>query len=245
MEAAGARPEGSPLVEVHGLTCGHRLGRPDEVIALWDVELELMPGERLALVGFGGSGKTTLLRVLAGLDEPAAGRVLVGGLDLARSTASERDRYRRRLVGYVAQQPGSGLWPSLTAAENVLAPMLVAGVRREERRERAGELLAALRLDGRPQLRPAQLAGGEKLRLALAVALANRPALLLVDEPAGELDAGTARAVLHDLEAPLRRLGVAAVIASRSQGLAEHVDRVAWLSGSRMPALVSGAHRGA
>lgn len=243
MNVVGGWPEGRPLVEVRGLTCGHRLGRPDEVLAPRDAELEVAPGELVALTGAGGSGKTSLLRVLAGLDAPAAGHASVAGLDLA--TAADREECRRRLVGYVAQEPERGLWLTLTAAENVQAPMLVARVDRAERRRRAAELLEALRLTGRERHRPAQLAGGERLRLALAVALANRPPLLLVDGPAGELDAETARAVLLDLQALLRRSGTAAVIASRGADAEPFVDRVHRLSGTAAPLPLPEFRRGA
>ncbi len=239
-----AWPAGRPLLEVRALTCVHRPGLPDEVTALRGFELVLLPGELVALVGSGGSGKTSLLRVLAGLDRPSAGAVLVGGLDLARSTASERDQYRRRLVGYVPEQPESCLWPFLTALEHVQAPLLLERQRAGARVTWAVELLASLGLEGRLGQRPAKLTGGERLRLALALALANQPSLLLVDEPAGELDRDTARAVLHDLESLLRRLGAAAVIASRSQDVAPYVDRVVWVS-SATTALPRGTANGA
>lgn len=218
-------PEGQVLVDLHGLTCGHRLGRPDELLVPRDVDLEVAPGELVALVGEGGAGKTTLLRVVAGLDLPAAGEARVAGLDLATATPHERDALRR-LVGYVAQEPERGLWPSLTALENVLAPMLVGRADREERQRWALELLEALRLSGRGRHRPGQLAGAERLRLAMAAALANRPQLLLVDEPAGELDPDAVRMVLFDLESLLRREGTAALIAGRGADADPYVDRV-------------------
>jgi ABC-type lipoprotein export system ATPase subunit len=232
MRDGGSWPEGRALVSVRGLTCVHRLGEPGEVIALEQVDLELAPGELVALVGPGGSGKTTLLRVLAGLVPPDAGQVLVGGLDLATAAAAERDDYRRRLVGYVAQRPAAGLWPSLTVADNVRAPMLVTAVAAEERSRRAGDLLEALGLTGRLRQRPAQLPGGERLRLALAVALANVPALLLVDEPAGEVDADAAWAILADLDVLVRRLGTATLVATWNPDAVATADRVVWLQGS-------------
>jgi putative ABC transport system ATP-binding protein len=241
MNVSGGWPEGRPLVEVRGLTCGHRVGRPDEVLAPRDIDLELAPGDVVALTGTGGSGKTSLLRVLAGLEAPAAGQARVGGLDLALATAADLDEYRRRLVGYVAQEPERGLWPSLTAAENVQAPMLVAGVDRAQRRRRSAELLDALGLTGRERYRPAQLTGGERLRLALATALANRPPLLLVDDPAGELDAETVRSLLGDLQSLLRREGTAALIASRGPEVEALAGRVHRLGGVASPLRLPGA----
>jgi lipoprotein-releasing system ATP-binding protein len=239
-------PDGQPLVELRGLTCGHRLGRPDELLVPRDVELELAAGELVALVGEGGAGKTTLLRVLAGLDPPAAGQARVAGLDLSAATARDRDAHRR-LVGYVAQEPERGLWPSLTALENVLAPMLVGSADREERQRWALDLLEALRLSARARHRPAQLAGAERLRLALATGLACRPALLLVDEPAGELDPDAVRLVLFDLESLLRREGTAALIAGRGADAEPHVDRVHHLgrASSRLPLPAPEIRRGA
>jgi ABC-type lipoprotein export system ATPase subunit len=136
------------------------------------------------------------------------------------------------MVGLVAQRPDSGLWSTLTAAENVQAPMLVTGVGRADRVRRAGELLEAMRLSGRLQHRPGELAGGERLRLALAVALANQPPLLLVDDPAAELDRGTATTVLFDLESLLRRTGTAALIAGHGPDVEPYVDRVHQLGDS-------------
>ncbi|HEY7199468.1 MAG TPA: ATP-binding cassette domain-containing protein [Candidatus Dormibacteraeota bacterium] len=233
MSSVDPRLEGGPLVAVRGLACGHRLGRPGELIALRDVDLELAPGD---LVGLVGAGKTSLLRVLAGLDVPAAGQAVVDGLDLASATARERDQHRLRTVGLVMERPESGLWTTLTAAENVQAPMLVAGVGRAQRLERAAELLEAVRLTGRAQHRPQALAGGDRLRLAIAVALANRPPLLLVDDPASELDRDTARTVLFDLESLLRRSGTAALIAGGGPDVEPYVDRLHRLGAAASPA---------
>jgi putative ABC transport system ATP-binding protein len=224
------------FVQVRGLTCGYRLGQPGEVIALRGLNLELASGELLALVGGGGSGKTTLLRVLAGLARPAAGQVLVEELNLGLATEAELDEYRRQLVGYVAQPPESGLWQALTVLQNVQAPMLAGGVGPEERPGRAAQLLETLRLATRHHHHPGQLAGGDLLRLALAVALANRPPLLLLDEPTGALDPDTTATVLDDLLPLLGQLGTAVLIASRNQELAPYMDRVSWIAGAPAPA---------
>ncbi len=226
-----------PLVEVGDLTCARRPGRPDEVVAVAGFDLRALPGELVALIGPTVCGKTTLLRVLAGLDAPAGGRARVGEVDLRRATAAERDAYRR-LVSYVPEQPENGLWPSLTVLENVQAPMLAAGVAAGERRRRSAELLESFGLGAHAARRPAWLPGDGRLRLALAVALATQPALVLLDEPMAELDAETARDALDDLTAQLRGSGTALLLASRSREVVRHVDRVVWM-GSSTPALPS------
>lgn len=220
-----------PLVEVTSLSCVRRPGRPDEVVVLAGFDLRVLPGELVALVGPSVSGKTTLLRVLAGLDAPARGRARVGEIDLVRATAADLEACRR-LVSYVSEQPEDGLWPSLTVLENVQAPMLVAGVAARERRRRSTELVESFGLSAYLAARPASLAGGGRLRLALAVALASRPALVLLDDPLAELDAATARDALDDLIEQLRGPGTSLLLASRSRDVTRHVERVVWMGSS-------------
>ena len=213
------------LVECEGLVHIYKTDEL-EVVALQGLDLSVEPGESVAIAGRSGSGKTTLMNILAGVEAPSAGTVVVAGRDLNRLGPGERERYRREIAGYVIQHAQANLSQELDAEENVQVPMLAGGAGGGERARRAGELLERLGLASKRRLRPAQLSGGENQRLALAVALANRPRLLLADEPTAELDGGTARALLTDLMAHLREEGVAAVIVTHDEEVARHVDRV-------------------
>jgi ABC-type lipoprotein export system ATPase subunit len=200
-------------------------------MAVRELYLQLMPGERMALTGPSGSGKTTVLNILAGLIVPSRGRVRVGPYDLLRLTRHERDEFRRTAIGYVWQQPEDGLWPDLTALGNVLMPASGTPGSPGDHQEHALRLLDELRLTGLGHLRPAQLTGADRRRLALAVALANRPAVLLADDPTAELDERTGDELLADLAAQASRLGTAVVVAVHAQNALRHVDRVVQLPG--------------
>lgn len=213
------------LVECEGLVQIYKTADL-EVVALQGLDLAVAEGETIAVVGRSGSGKTTLMNVLAGVEPPTAGRVRVAGHDLSRMSAGERERYRRETVGYVWQRAAANLWPELTALGNVQVPMLAGRLAAGERVARSAELLEALGLGGLGDRRPAELSGGENQRLALAVALANRPRLLLADEPTAELDSETARKLLDDLVALLKRTGSSAVIVTHDKALERHVNRV-------------------
>jgi ABC-type lipoprotein export system ATPase subunit len=197
-----------------------------EVVALRGLDLEVRAGELMAIVGASGSGKSTLLNILAGLDQPSAGRAFVGGRDLLTMNAGEMVEYRRTHVGFVWQQTGRNLVPYLTAIQNVEVPMLLSGKSKEDARRRAEELLEAVGLDHRSDHKPNMLSGGEQQRVSIAVALANNPPLLLADEPTGELDS-VAAAAMFDLFADLnRRFGVTVVIVTHDPAIAARVDRV-------------------
>ena len=228
MSAAAAEP----LVECEGLV--HIYKTADlEVVALQGLDLELRPGETIAIAGRSGSGKTTLMNILAGAEPPTAGRARVAGHDLQRMRPSERERYRREVIGYVWQHAQVNLWSELSAVENVQLPMLAGGVPAGERAPRARRLLDALGLQDQARQTPGQLSGGENQRLALAVALANHPALLLADEPTAELDGSTARAVLADLAQLLRELGASAIMVTHDRQLEHFVDRVVQIRDGR------------
>jgi ABC-type lipoprotein export system ATPase subunit len=196
-----------------------------EVVALQGLDLLVEAGEFMALVGASGSGKSTLLNILGGLDTPSAGRAVVAGHVLGDMGAAERTAYRRRVIGFVWQQAGRNLLPYLTAVENVEMPMLLEGVAAGERARRARELLELVGLGGRAEHRPERLSGGEQQRVSIAVAIANRPAVLFADEPTGELDSETAASVFELLRTVNRELGLTIVVVTHDPLVSEQVER--------------------
>jgi ABC-type lipoprotein export system ATPase subunit/bifunctional DNA-binding transcriptional regulator/antitoxin component of YhaV-PrlF toxin-antitoxin module len=197
-----------------------------EVVALQGLDLKVQPNEVMALVGSSGSGKTTLMNVLGGLDRPSAGRVVVAGNDLLKLSDMALNDYRRRMVGFVWQQKARNLIPYLQVEQNIEMPMIMAGVGQRARREWVKELIAAVGLGSRRGHKLAQLSGGEQQRVAIAVALSNRPALLLADEPTGELDSSTATTIFDLFHSLNRTFGLTVVIVSHDPNVARHVDRV-------------------
>jgi putative ABC transport system ATP-binding protein len=197
-----------------------------EVVALQGLDLTVERGEMLGIVGASGSGKTTLLNILGGLDRPSAGRVTVDGQDLLKLSDAALNRYRRKKVGFVWQQTSRNLIPYLTAQENVELPMNIAGMSRREKRDWARELLQAVGLYERRKHRLAQLSGGEQQRVAIAVALANKPILLLADEPTGEVDSATAQTILETFRRLNETLGLTTIIVTHEPRIVGQVDRV-------------------
>ena len=219
-------PQGQKLVvDVRRLTHVYRTPS-EELVALRDLNLQLGQAERLAIVGPSGSGKTTLLNILAALETPRDGTVLVGGRDIATMSERDRDEYRRRQVGYAWQRVELGWWPHLTATENVQLPMVGVVTSRSERRDRARALLEGVGLGRRLTQVPAELGYGGRRRLALAIALANRPNLLLADEVTAGLDDEAADGLLADLNMMLREHGTSAIIVAHGRHLPRHVDRI-------------------
>jgi ABC-type lipoprotein export system ATPase subunit len=196
-----------------------------EVVALQGLDLLVEPGEFIALVGASGSGKSTLMNILGGLDVPSAGRAVVAGHDLGEMGRRERTEYRRRVIGFVWQQTARNLLSYLTARQNVELPMLLNGVGRREREARAADLLAQVSLADRGEHLPERLSGGEQQRVAIAVALANQPAVLFADEPTGELDSATAHEVFELLRTVNRELGVTIVVVTHDRLVSEQVNR--------------------
>ena len=197
-----------------------------EVVALRGLDLKVRPGELMAIVGASGSGKSTLLNILAGLDQPSAGRAFVGGRDLLTLSQGEMVEYRRRAVGFIWQQTGRNLVPYLDSVQNVEVPMILAGKPKREARERAIELLEAVGLSHRLTHKPSQLSGGEQQRVSIAVALSNDPPLLLADEPTGELDTVGSAAIFELFGDLNRRFGVTIIIVTHDPAIAAQVDRV-------------------
>jgi len=205
-----------------------------EVQALQGLNLRVEAGELVAVVGASGSGKSTLLSILSSLDVPTAGTVRVAGRDLLTMTAKGRVEFRRRIVGFVWQQTSRNLLPYLTAAENVGAALAVADVvPRAERAQRTTDLLELLEIAHGADRRPAELSGGEQQRVAIAIALANRPEVLLADEPTGELDDDTSAQVLEAMRAANRELGVTTLIVTHDPSVSAHVARTVQIRDGR------------
>jgi len=205
-----------------------------EVVALRGLDLRVEQGEVVAIVGASGSGKSTLLNILAGYDAPSAGRISVGGNDLLRMTTKEVELYRRDDVGFIWQQTSRNMFPYLTALENVALPMMLTELPSRERTIRARELLDLVGLGHRLEHTPEKLSGGEQQRVAIAIALANKPPLLLADEPTGELDDATA-AEIQDLFGTINdEMGTTVLIVTHDPDIAYKVGRVVMIRDGKM-----------
>ncbi|MCB9148094.1 MAG: ATP-binding cassette domain-containing protein [Caldilineaceae bacterium] len=197
-----------------------------EQVALQGLHLNIERGELVGIIGSSGSGKTTLMSILGGLDRPTAGKVLVNGQDLLRMPDRQLNRYRREQVGFVWQQSARNLVPYLNAIQNVMLPMTLAGASGQSNRKYAEELLDIVGLAERKNHYLPELSGGEQQRVAIAVALANNPILLLADEPTGEVDSNTAQVIYGTFQMLAHELGVTTLIVSHDPTIAKHVDRV-------------------
>ena len=225
----------APMVETHALGRDFQVGS-SVVHALHDVDLRVERGELVAIRGRSGSGKTTLLSLIGGLDRPTAGRVLVDGASVSDMGQDALVQLRRRKIGFIFQ--AFGLLSILSAAENVEVPLRLVAADPRVREERVAVLLQLVGLGERARHRPHELSGGEQQRVAIARALANRPDLLLADEPTGQLDSGTGRAIMSLLRAIVRSEGLTAIIATHDPMLIDLADRAVELRDGR---LVDGA----
>jgi putative ABC transport system ATP-binding protein len=216
-------PQPGEMVVVHDLRRTYGSGET-AVHALRGVSFSVPRGELIALKGRSGSGKTTILNLVGGLDTPDGGRITLDGTDLAGLGDDELLALRRDRIGFVFQS--FGLIPILTAAENVGVPMRLRKVAPREREERVELLLALVGLADHANQRPGELSGGQQQRVAIARALANRPALIIADEPTGQLDADTGLAVMELLRAVVRSEGVTALVATHDTQLLALADRV-------------------
>ena len=194
-----------------------------EVVALQGLDLTVEKGELMAIIGSSGSGKSTLLNILGGLDRPSAGKVFVNDMDLLKLTDKQLVKYKRETVGFVWQNNARNLIPYLTALENVELPMFLTG---RAKRQRALELLDMVGLSHRKNNKLEQLSGGEQQRVAIAIALANNPSLLLADEPTGAVDSKTASNILDVFRDINTALGVTVIIVTHDRQIANKVDRV-------------------
>ena len=202
-----------------------------EVLALQGLDLTVKRGELMAIIGNSGSGKSTFLNMIGGLDRPSAGKLYVDGKNLFQMTENELVKYKRSTVGFVWQNNARNLLPYLTAWENVMTPMLFVeekekAVSEEEKKKRALELLELVGLGHRKDSKLNQLSGGEQQRVAIAIALANNPKLLLADEPTGAVDRKTADDILEMFRKLNEKLGLTIVIVTHDKELAKKVNRV-------------------
>jgi lipoprotein-releasing system ATP-binding protein len=212
-----------PVLSIRGLERRFASGE-GELVVLHELDLDVMPGEIVGLIGPSGSGKSSLLHAAGLLERPTAGQVIIEGVNAWELGDDERTALRRRTIGFVYQF--HHLLAEFNALDNVALPQLIAGRNQRVAREEAARLLTSLGLAARIHHQPAQLSGGEQQRVAIARALANRPRLLLADEPTGNLDPHTSGAVFQSLFEVARQEGVGALIATHNLELASYMDRV-------------------
>ena len=219
----GARSPDGPMVDAQGLVREYAMGG-GVVRAVGGVDLRVERGALIAVKGRSGSGKTTLLSLIGALERPSAGSVAVDGLTVSELSESELVAFRRKRIGFIFQ--AFGLLPILSAAENVEVPLRLIGTEPTLREERIKELLDLVGLADRANHRPHELSGGEQQRVAIARALANEPALLLADEPTGQLDSQTGHGIMSLLRRLVRQRGVTAIVATHDPAMLDVADRV-------------------
>ena len=221
--ASTAARIGGAVVAATGLTRDYPSGE-GVIHALRGIDLSVGRGQLLAVRGRSGSGKTTLLNLLGGLDRPTAGRVVVDGLEISSMSEDELVAVRRHTIAFIFQS--FGLVPILTAAENVEVPLRLVRAETRERDQRVDELLDLVGLHDRTRHRPHELSGGEQQRVAIARALANRPRLLLADEPTGQRDSETGHRIMLVIRSVVRAEGITAIVATHDPMMIDVADRV-------------------
>ena len=220
------------VLELKGLYKTYNSGKPNQIDVLSNAELSLKEGEVVALVAPSGAGKSTLLHIAGLLDTPDSGDVILKGEMLNVKSDARRTIIRRRDIGFIYQF--HHLLPEFSAAENIMIPQMAVGIARSKAYDRAGELLSKVGLGSRVKHRPAELSGGEQQRVAFCRALANRPSILLADEPTGNLDQTTSHQVFDTLLSIVRETRLAALIATHNPDIAERMDRTIRLSEGRL-----------
>ncbi len=216
--------EAAPILSLRGVTRTYPVGDGQTLEVLKGIDLDLWPGEIVGLIGPSGSGKSSLLHAAGLLERPTSGEVRIDGVDCGILNEAGRTALRLHRIGFVYQF--HHLLPEFSALDNVAMPAMIAGRPAAAARDRARTLLTRMGLQDRLGHQPAQLSGGEQQRVAIARALANRPALILADEPTGNLDPVTSTAVFDALKAQVRSEGVTALVATHNLELASHMDRV-------------------
>ncbi|MCO4847146.1 MAG: ABC transporter ATP-binding protein [Yoonia sp.] len=224
-----------PILTLTGITKAYNMGKPNEVTVLQGTNLTVQKGEVVALVAPSGAGKSTLLHIAGLLDTPDAGHVAIAGRDMTNLSDRKRTAVRRNDVGFIYQF--HHLLPEFSALENIVLPQLANGVRESDATKRAHDLLARVGIAERGDHRPAALSGGEQQRVAFCRALANKPQLLLADEPTGNLDPDTSDRVFDALMELVRGTGLAAVIATHNLDLAARMDRMVRMTAGTLETL--------
>jgi putative ABC transport system ATP-binding protein len=227
------------LIHTHGLEKRYMMGK-EPVHALAGVDLAIDSGEFVALVGPSGSGKSTLMNLLGGLDRPTGGEVWVDDLEIGKASDKQLVNYRRNKLGFIFQS--FNLLQMRTAAENVEVPLMLAGVAKRERRERALQLLQQVGLGKRADHKPTELSGGEQQRVAVARSLANNPRLVLADEPTGNLDSKNGREILALLRSVTGRDGRTLVLVTHDADVAAHADRIVYLMDGQIQRIETVTH---
>lgn len=220
------------VLQLTGITKAYNLGKPNAVNVLQGADLTVAAGEVVALVAPSGAGKSTLLHIAGLLDSPDAGSVVINGTDMTKLSDRKRTGVRRSQVGFIYQF--HHLLPEFTAQENIVLPQLANGVAQKAAQDRAMDLLSRVGVEARADHRPAALSGGEQQRVAFCRALANKPSLLLADEPTGNLDPDTSDRVFDALMGLVRDTGLAAVIATHNLDLAARMDRMVRMTAGQL-----------
>lgn len=221
------------LIECDGLVKIYKT-KEIEVMALQGLDLTIKRGELMSVIGKSGSGKSTLMNIVGGLEKPSAGRIIVDGKNLSELSEREMVEYRKNMIGFVWQKSVRNLFSYLNALENIESTMNFSGMKAREKRERALELLEMVGMSHKKNSYPSQMSGGEQQRVAIAVALANNPQILLADEPTGAVDTKTSD-MIQDLFRKLNReLGITIIIVTHDINLANKVDRVVMISDGKI-----------
>lgn len=223
------------FIEIKGLTKKYRLGQ-EIITALDNINLTIAEGEFLCILGTSGSGKSTLLHIMAGLERPTKGEVLIKGTAITKMKERKMATFRRKHMGFIFQS--YNLLASLTAVENVALPLVFDHVRKKERIKRAKEMLVQMGLNNRLKNKPTEMSGGQQQRVSIARALINNPKILFADEPTGNLDSKTTKEIMEILSDRVRKSGVTLIMVTHDLDLAAYADRVISMVDGRITKIV-------